>query len=98
MRPHFATRSGGRMAVNGLRHVLEGRFKAVGLPFHGVHGFRRGWAIAMLDNGENVLNLKELAGWSTLEMCYRYTRATAQDRALVQYESPMDRLNGRRGK
>ena len=86
------------MAVNGLRHVLEGRFKAVGLPFHGVHGFRRGWAIAMLDNGENVLNLKELAGWSTLEMCYRYTRATAEERALVQYESPMDRLNGRRGK
>ncbi len=40
------------------------------------------------------MDLKELAGWSSLSMLYRYTKRTAQERALraVDQFSPMARL------
>jgi site-specific recombinase XerD len=92
----FLSRTGIPMTFNGLRTALQRRFTAAGLTFCGVHGFRRGWAIAFLDNGGDALNLKELAGWSNLAMAYRYVRASAQERALREYESPADRLLERR--
>ena len=90
--PLFAQRSGEPMTFNGLRTMLERRFKAAGVAFHGVHGFRRAFAIAHLDGGGDALNLKELAGWNSLAMVYKYVRASAQERALREYRSPADRL------
>jgi site-specific recombinase XerD len=88
----FLSRTGIPMTFNGLRTALQRRFTAAGLTFCGVHGFRRGWAIAQLDGGADALQLKELAGWNSLAMVYRYVRASAQERALREYESPADRL------
>jgi len=91
--PLFAQHGGQQaMTFNGLRTLLERRFKAAGVAFHGVHGFRRAFAIGFLDGGGSALNLKELAGWNSLAMVYKYVRASAQERALREYESPADRL------
>ena len=47
-----------------------------------------------LDDGGDPMGLKELMGWNSLSMVYKYTKATAQERALREHEdhSPVARL------
>jgi|GEM_PF-381701 len=84
------------LTVNGLRMMLERRFKDAGIPFRGAHGFRRAFAMAYLDSGGAVDDLKELGGWEHYAMVTRYARANAGQRAVKAHKkfSPGDRLNG----
>lgn len=88
--------SGARpLALNGLRMMLERRFKSAGVQFRGVHAFRRGFAMEYLDSGGAIDDLKELAGWSGYAMVSRYVKASAGERAIRAHKkpSPGDRLD-----
>ena len=83
------------LKLNGLRMMLERRFKDAGVPFRGVHAFRRGFAMEYLGAGGSIDDLKELAGWSSYAMATRYAKASAGERAVKALKrfSPGDRLN-----
>lgn len=95
--PLFVSQSADAIGRNAVRMLMQRRFAAAGVEYHGTHGFRRSWAMAYLDAGGDPMDLKELAGWSSLGMLYRYTKRTAQERALRRVDefSPMAAL-GRR--
>ena len=90
----FETLAGRQLTVNALKLALRRAFGKAGVPFRGVHGFRRGFAIAYLANEGSPEDLKQLAGWRSHAMVARYTRADASRRALENHKllSPGDRL------
>lgn len=92
--PLFATKSGGRLTTNGVRMLMNRRFAAAGVEFRGTHAFRRSAGIGFLEAGGDPSDLKELMGWSSWSMLYRYTKATAGSRALRAHEehSPVARM------
>ncbi|MGH7484984.1 MAG: tyrosine-type recombinase/integrase [Steroidobacteraceae bacterium] len=57
------------------------RFRDAGVPYHGVHAFRRTFAIAYLEPGDSAQDRQEIAGWQSIQMVQLYTRATANARA-----------------
>ena len=91
----FVTRDGRGLTTNGLRMMLDRAWRDVGLEFRGVHAFRRGWAITMLDAGADPSDVKTLAGWESDQMLRRYTRATETQRAKRSHTkfSPVRSLN-----
>ena len=95
----FSDRYGGPMTFNAVKMALMRRFQAAGVPFHGVHGFRRGFAIAFLEAGGGPEDLRTLAGWESPQMLRRYTRATETERALKAHRtfSPGDQLQTKGG-
>lgn len=82
---------------NGLRMCLKRRFREAGVPFHGIHAFRRTFAISFLEAGGSADDLQQIAGWESLQMVQLYTKATANARARRAHRrlSPADRLGGR---
>ena len=85
------------LTLNGLRMMLQRRFKDVGVEFRGAHGFRRGFAMEYLASGGQEGDLKELGGWENYAMVSRYAKANAGERAIAAHKrfSPGDRLNVR---
>ena len=85
------------LVLNGLRMMLERRFKDVGVKFRGAHAFRRGFAMAYLATGGQEGDLKELGGWQDYAMVSRYAKANAGERAIAAHKklSPGDKLNVR---
>ncbi len=83
------------LTLNGLRMMLERRFKRAGVPFRGTHGFRRGFSMSFLEGGGALDDLKELGGWEHYAMVSRYARASAAERAIKSHKaiSPGDRLS-----
>ena len=92
--PLFLGVDRGPISRNAVRMLMQRRFAAAGLEYHGTHRFRRSWAMAYLDAGGDPLDLRELAGWSSFGMLHRYTKRTAQERALRRVDefSPVSRL------
>ena len=83
--------------TNGLRMMLQRRFKDAGVKFRGAHAFRRGFAMEYLASGGQEGDLKELGGWQDYAMVSRYAKANAGERAIAAHKklSPGDRLNVR---
>ncbi len=83
--------------TNGLRMMLQRRFKEAGVKFRGAHAFRRGFAMEYLASGGQEGDLKELGGWQDYAMVSRYAKANAGERAIAAHKklSPGDRLNVR---
>ncbi|TAK66233.1 MAG: hypothetical protein EPO22_04035 [Dehalococcoidia bacterium] len=92
--PLFAMRDGSPFKTNGVRMLMQRRFAAAGVEYRGTHGFRRSAGIGFLENGGDPTDLKELMGWSSWSMLYKYTKATARSRALRAHEahSPVARM------
>jgi len=92
--PLFATEHGNRLNFSSLRLMLKRRFQRAGIPFHGAHAFRRGFAISYLGSGGSPEDLRTLAGWESPQMLRHYTKATEAERALKGHRdhSPGDRL------
>lgn len=90
----FAARDQGAMTYHAVRALLERLFENAGVPFHGVHGLRRTFAIEFLNGGGDPEDLRTLAGWTSSAMLRRYTRATETQRALKSHRrfSPVDRM------
>jgi len=90
----FVARNGRQLTFNALRLTLERRCKQCGMRSKGLHAFRRGFAIAYLDSGGSPEDLRTLAGWDSVQMLRRYTKATETQRALHGHRahSPGDRL------
>ena len=59
----------GPFSINGLRMMLERRFRDAEVPFKGVHAFRRAFAMSFLEAGGQEGDLKNLAGWSSSLWC-----------------------------
>jgi site-specific recombinase XerD len=96
--PHLWLSNGRKpFTNNGLRMMLERRFKGGGVRFRGAHAFRRGFAMSFLESGGALDDLKELGGWEHYAMVSRYARASAAERAVKAHKrfSPGDRLNHR---
>jgi hypothetical protein len=67
------------MTFNALRMCLRRRFKEAGVPFKGIRGFRRSFAIAFLDAGGYAENLQQIAGWNRS----RWSSATRRPRPVL---------------
>lgn len=78
----WLSRSGKAMDRNGVWEVLAYRSKAAAIRHVHPHMLRHTHAIWWLEDGGNVMDLKENLGHSSVRVTERYTRAMAQDRAL----------------
>ena len=93
--PYLWLASGQKFLTNnGLRMMLERRFRDAGVTFNGAHAFRRAFAMSYLESGGALDDLKELGGWEHYAMVSRYARASAAERAVRAHKkfSPGDRL------
>ena len=87
------TAHGGRLTYAGLRQVVRRLALRAGVPEPALHSFRRGYALAMLRAGCDVVTLSRLLGHSDLSLLRRYTKQTGEDlRAAAERHSPGDRL------
>lgn len=77
--PLFIARSGERLTYAGLVHVLRGRAERAGVEPPGAHDFRRAYAVASLRNGENLANLAQLMGHTSLEVLRTYLHLVTTD-------------------
>lgn len=91
----FATLDGERLTKNALKLALRRAFEAAGLPFKGVHSFRRSSGIAYLRQGGQAEDLRVLMGWRSPEMVRRYVKAAEIERATAAHKrfSPADHLD-----
>lgn len=75
---------GTTFGYSGLRHMIERRAEAAGVPKAHAHMWRRLWAHNWLDRGGSTDGLKALAGWTTDAMVQHYTEEFAMQRALKE--------------
>ncbi len=95
--PLFTTDENERMTVNGLRAVIIRLCKRAGISIHGLHDFRRTFAIESLRAGGDLLAVAKLLGHSTTEQTIRYLKLTDDDlKAIHDKTSPVAKLKGRR--
>lgn len=73
------------LGLNGLRMMLERRFRDAGIKFRGAHAFRRGFAMEYLASGGQEGDLKELGGWENYAMVSRYAKSNAGDWAIAAH-------------
>lgn len=53
------------------------------------HTFRRTFACLLRQKGVDVLDIKDLGRWESIEMVQRYTRAFTFKDAMKHYQSPL---------
>ncbi len=91
--PLWVTVEGRRLAVSGLRQISRRRAKRAGVTMPGLHSFRRGFALACLRNGVDLISLQRLMGHSDLSVLRRYLAQTEDDLADAHRRAgPVDRL------
>jgi integrase/recombinase XerD len=91
--PLWATEQGTRVSYGGLRQVIRRRAARAGVPEPSLHSFRRGFAIASLRAGMDLVSLQRLLGHSDLSVIRRYLAQTEGDlQAAHERASPVDRL------
>ena len=91
----FVGKGGRQLTHNALRLMVGRRARQSGTASKGLHAFRRGFAIAYLESGGSPEDLRTLAGWESVQMLRRYTRATERTRELKGHRmhSPGDKLD-----
>jgi site-specific recombinase XerD len=90
----LATLEGDGLSRNALKLSLRRAFDAAGVPFKGIHAFRRASGIAYLQQGGQAEDLRVLMGWRSPEMVRRYVKAAEVERATAAHKkfSPADHL------
>ena len=77
--PLWATVEGSRLSYQGLREVLRRRARRASVSEPSLHAFRRGFAIAALRNGADLITLQRLLGHASLAVLSRYLRQVDDD-------------------
>ena len=72
----------------GITSMLRRLEKATGLPCN-PHTFRRTFACLLRKQGLDVLTIKDLGRWESLEMVQRYTRSVTFQDSLRFYKVPL---------
>jgi integrase/recombinase XerD len=91
--PLWLNERGGRLSFTALRAILVRRAKLAGVPAPSPHSFRRGFAIATLRNGCDLITLQRLLGHSSLAIVSRYLRQVEGDlRAAHEKAGPVDNM------
>lgn len=73
---------------NGIQTMLK-RLKAeTGIPCT-AHNFRRAFASILRRSGVDVMTIKDLGRWESLEMVQRYTRSVTFQDSLKHYKAPL---------
>lgn len=91
--PLWVTVEGKRLTYGGLRHIVERRAKRAGVKMPGLHSFRRGFALACLRNGVDLISLQRLMGHSDLSVLQRYLAQVEGDlQAAHAKGGPVDHL------
>lgn len=91
--PLWATVEGSRLSYQGLREVLRRRAGRADVPEPSLHAFRRGFAIAALRNGADLITLQRLLGHASLAVLSRYLRQVNDDlQAAHEKVGPVDHL------
>jgi site-specific recombinase XerD len=89
----FTNDTGGRLTYSGLRQMIRRLAERAGMHEPALHSFRRGYALAMLRAGCDVVTLSRLMGHSDLTLLRRYTKQTGEDlRLAAERHSPADRV------
>jgi len=89
----FCARDGRTLDYNGLRAAVKRLARRAGVPYPPLHSFRRGFALAMLRDGCDIVTLSRLMGHSDLSLIRRYTKQNSDDlREAAEKHSPADRL------
>jgi len=82
----------GWLAYAGLVGLIRRRAKRAGVPPPSVHSFRRGFALAMLRDGSDLVSLQRLLGHADLSILARYLKQQTNDLKQVHAaHSPVDR-------
>ena len=71
----FCSLDGRRLTRNALKLSLKRAFDVAGVPFKGIHAFRRASGIEYLRQGGQAEDLRVLMGWRSPEMIRRYVKA-----------------------
>jgi site-specific recombinase XerD len=89
----WVTSTGERLAISSLQGMLRRRGKLAAIHPPSPHDFRRGFALAMLRAGVDVITLARLMGHSSLEILTRYVKQNTEDlRAAHDRAAIVDRL------
>lgn len=67
------------LSMNGLKTIVRRRAQSAGVPKPGIHAFRRGFAVAMLKAGADLVSIQRLLGHSQLGVTQRYLRLELSD-------------------
>jgi len=91
--PLWLDERGRRLSYWALRGMLARRAKRAGVPVPTPHQFRRGFAIAALRNGCDLITLQRLMGHSDLTVLRRYLAQTEADLSSAHRQvSPVESL------
>ena len=95
--PLFATERGDPFTASAMREVIRRRCRRAGIPYQGMHAFRRGFALESLRAGADLVSISRLLGHKKVETTKRYLPQTEEDLHLVhERTSPVNKL--RRGR
>lgn len=72
----------------GITSMLRRLEKATGIVCN-PHVFRRTFACLLREAGVDVMTIKDLGGWESLEMVQRYTRSVTFNNSLKFYKPPL---------
>jgi len=72
----------------GITSMLRRLKKATGIICN-PHTFRRTFACLLREAGVDVMTIKDLGGWESLEMVQRYTRSVTFNNSLKFYKPPL---------
>ena len=87
----FITGSASRLTYSGLVRVITHRAKLAKIKPHGLHSFRRQFALTMLRAGVDLASLARLMGHSNLVVLMRYLKQLPIDLQLAhQRAGPVD--------
>lgn len=91
--PLFCTPSGERLTYGGLRSIVRRLAVLANVPTVPLHSFRRGYATAALNSGQDIVTLSRSMGHSTVTMTQRYiTTAAADLKKAHDQHAPGDKL------
>ncbi len=76
------------MSSSGIASMLRKLKEATGLPCN-PHTFRRTFACLLRKAGVDVMTIKDLGRWESLEMVQRYTRSVSFQDSMRFYKAPL---------